>query len=487
MKRLEWYPFLFALHPIVYTYAQLDKTFSISSVLIVTIVILTLTLLLHVVLGRFYDGDASDITISVFWVWLFSYSSFRILVQTALAQVADKILIPVWVLILVVACTFILRKQNIRRNTIQFFTVLGILMVLIGLWPRAKDARTEFKASAVISAGSMSPTSSGATDSMPNIYYLLLDSYPSPKVLNQVAGIADSELVNFLLAKGFQIPDNSYCNYPYTLPSLSSTLNMQYLPMVSRGGNKWDIDCNPNSLETAIRENLVLRFLKSRGYKFVDLSIWNFGSESDYTYEHNYYVDRFVMELLHRTAIAKPIIENIIVGFEERKDDKLKLEALAEVRKLKGPIFAYVHLYSTHEPYVLDERGDKVPLLTRILEAASDRVLFEKQMRFVNTQAHMAIEELLRDSGRPPVIIVQGDHGPQIAGESKKLRMGMFSAFYLPGPKRVQLPSTLSPVNNFRIILDNYFDTQLELLPNKNYYPLLSGGFIEASDSLTNK
>ena len=483
MRRLRFYPFLFALHPLVYVYCQIDEAFSVVTVVLVGLAVLALTELMIIVLRRYFDSDSSDISVSVFWIWLFSYSSFRVLVYGENVMLSEKFLIPIWIAIAAVSWWLILRKRKWSPNVNQFLNILGGMFLLIALWPHAKDPRKDFTPIQVVSLESASRGTAQPPDTLPNIYYILMDAYPAPSVLKRQTGIDDSGFTSFLREKRFLIADPSFSNYSYTLASLSSTLNMQYLPMASVQGINWQIDCNPKSLERSIRNNLVMRFLRSRGYKFVDLSIWDFGAENDYQYVHNYYVDRFVMELLHRTIISAPIIDNVIVGLEERLDDRLKLGALDSVSRLKGPLFIYMHLYSTHEPYVVDEQGKKFPLISRILQSRSDRASFEKQFRFVTYQAREAIEKILKGSSRPPIIIVQGDHGPPIAGDSKQLRMGMIEAFFLPGGRGIDLPPRISPVNNFRFILNNYFGAGLGLLENRHFTPT-GMVFEDVSDSI---
>jgi hypothetical protein len=47
--------------------------------------------------------------------------------------------------------------------------------------------------------------------------------------------------------------------------------------------------------------------------------------------------------------------------------------------------------------------------------------------------------------------------------------MGILNAIYLPdGDARVLYPS-ISPVNTFRVVFNQYFGTDLELLPDRSY------------------
>jgi hypothetical protein len=63
------------------------------------------------------------------------------------------------------------------------------------------------------------------------------------------------------------------------------------------------------------------------------------------------------------------------------------------------------------------------------------------------------------------VIIIQGDHA--LAGA--KDRFGILNAYYLPGINKDILYPTISPVNSFRIVFNQYFGAKLPLLPDRSY------------------
>jgi hypothetical protein len=84
---------------------------------------------------------------------------------------------------------------------------------------------------------------------------------------------------------------------------------------------------------------------------------------------------------------------------------------------------------------------------------------------------------LLAESSQPPVIIVQGDHGPgsllNWRSPSRTClweRTGILNAYYLPeGGKNLLYPA-ITPVNSFRVVLNAYFGANLQMLPNRTYF-----------------
>jgi hypothetical protein len=487
VKRIQPYAFLFAIQPLVVTYFQIDKSFSLLSVFLVAVGSLAVTVALHFILRRVVDGDRASIAIGSMWIWFFSYSSFRSLVFAVHGPTREMVLILSWILLFVGCCWLVLKKTPVPQQVNRFFTIFAILLLVLGLIPSAKVVRADFKPSAVVSRTDSTAVRNPDVP-RPDIYFVLVDSYPSSRALKEVLGIDNSTFIKSLQARGFSVATESHSNYPFTLLSLSSTLNMQYLPMSPAPNNQAGLACNVRSVENAVGDNLVIGYLRSRGYSFVDLSIWgNLERKSDYQYTSNYYVDRFLMELAHKTILSRPIIENVVVGLEERYDDYLKMRALEEVPALKGPKFVYVHLYATHEPYVIDEFGQKLPLTRRIFQSMSDKDLFQKQFWATTHQVERVVDAILRGSKTPPAIIVQGDHGPPVVGESRDLRTSILNAFFLPGVADVRLPQDCSPVNSFRFLFNTYFDARLDFLENKHYAPGQTPGLFEDVSALFRK
>jgi hypothetical protein len=93
---------------------------------------------------------------------------------------------------------------------------------------------------------------------------------------------------------------------------------------------------------------------------------------------------------------------------------------------------------------------------------------YAAQVRHVNRLVEETVSAILARSASPPVIIIQGDHGP---GRSSNLdRHKILNAYYLPGVPSEQLYPSISPVNSFRLVFDVYFDAGLGRLEDRSYY-----------------
>jgi hypothetical protein len=77
------------------------------------------------------------------------------------------------------------------------------------------------------------------------------------------------------------------------------------------------------------------------------------------------------------------------------------------------------------------------------------------------------VESIIKNSSIPPIIIIQGDHGPSHFDETT--RMGILNAYYFPEAQPALHPS-ITPVNSFRVLFNTYFGTEFNLLKDTSYY-----------------
>jgi len=87
---------------------------------------------------------------------------------------------------------------------------------------------------------------------------------------------------------------------------------------------------------------------------------------------------------------------------------------------------------------------------------------------YISSQMAQIIPRLIANSATPPIIVIQGDHGPTVAS-SPRSRMSNLNAYYLPGVDASIYPS-ITPVNTFRVIFNKYFGQNLELLDDVSLY-----------------
>jgi hypothetical protein len=92
---------------------------------------------------------------------------------------------------------------------------------------------------------------------------------------------------------------------------------------------------------------------------------------------------------------------------------------------------------------------------------------YHSQVLALNQLVLKMVDNILEQSERPPVILLQGDHG---TGSGMRDRMSNLSAYYLPDGGEAALYPTITPVNSFRVIFRTYFGADLPLLEDHTYF-----------------
>ena len=99
-------------------------------------------------------------------------------------------------------------------------------------------------------------------NSLPNIYYIILDGYGRTDILTRYYDFNNNALDEYLIEKGFFISSASESNYPHTVLSLASSLNMIYLDdLASQMGKNSN---NPVPIIQLIQTNQIIESLINR-------------------------------------------------------------------------------------------------------------------------------------------------------------------------------------------------------------------------------
>ena len=326
----------------------------------------------------------------------------------------------------------------------------------------------------------------------PDIYYIVLDGYARSDILEELFEFDNSEFVRYLQERGFIVPSSSHSNYPATPLSIASTLNMDYIqslaPALGQTPQRW-------LMAPFIDHSRIRSFLESQNYKTISIS-------TNWTITDNVTTDRY----LHPLPVMLTDFEGFVMDMtplgslgplvsrfaslpdpeSHRKVIQYNFTTLAGLSETPGPKSIFAHIISPHPPFVFDRDGN--PLDSKHSFTFQDanefpgsleeyRHRYTEQVRFVNQQLRETIDAILSQSATPPIIILQADHGSGMLTDLNSLentcireRFSPFAAYYLPGLERGVIPSDISTVNLFRIILNEYFGAQLPLLENRQYF-----------------
>jgi len=445
------------------------------------------------------DRVKGAIFASIFTVLFFSYGSAHYLLAkwNAPSYLAilknDYSLLPVWLAIMAVSFFLIARTSKNLLALAKFFLAVSFFSVLIPL-PVIANYEIQRIENGIESASSLPKANLSGTKDLPDIYYLLPDSYSASSVIKKYFGYDNGQFVDYLQKKGFYVPSYPTSNYPKTFLSLASTLNMEYLDGLSKYKNSSD----QTITAPLIKNNTAMLFLQGLGYKYYQLGSWwdptNINPNADANFiienEHTANIGDFNSAIIKSTML-QPVASRLLAGVSIGVSDEDKrarilyqFDKLPQVAKLTGPKFVFAHIIAPHEPYVFGPNCELIGSKDR--QGKTDEQNYDAQVSCINIKLESTIDSILsdyKDPKRQPVILIQSDEGApflrnrttptdswgKASDDLLRQKFPIFSAYYLPGLAKPPLYPTVSNVNAFREIFDAYFGTNLAILPDKNY------------------
>ena len=397
-----------------------------------------------------------------------------------------KTFIPLLLILFVLFVYKVHRSKQLTRTTL-FLNLLFLLYIVIDaiswLSPGGKKTgifRTELKPAGQTSG------------KRPNIYYILLDCYPSPGYQQEMLGIANHYLDSNLSSKGFYVVKDARSNYSNTAFSMASTLGLHYLTNLDTV-NRMDA-YHYNRSMAIVKKSPFIKMIRSSGYSIYNLSIFDMADQpairKDYFLSasgtqllfYNTMWSCFKRDLLwqinqvNKKLAAEKKIKESKKFFAPQKVYNLRLlDSLSKFQPVDNdnqPFFLYAHLKMPHFPYFFDENGDPYPDEAIYTDSLiTDKKKFTGYIRYTDQKARELIDTILKRSGGNDIIILQSDHSIADMDWSRKNdAFRNYSAFYFPDKDYRQLYAGMSNVNTFRVILNKYFGQQLPLLPDKSFY-----------------
>ncbi|MGD2206213.1 MAG: sulfatase-like hydrolase/transferase [Anaerolineae bacterium] len=405
-----------------------------------------------------------------------------------------SILMIVWTIILVVGAALVVRAKRGLEETTKILNVMALVLVLISVFNiavyevRAGIAR---QAEDTIEPIETPEASSPVVEALPNIYYIILDGYARADILQELYHYDNAEFLDFLEQKGFFIADKSRANYAHTVLSLASSLNLQYLDEQAVRIGLDSKDRQP--FGELIRDSVVLRFLKDRGYTIVSFPTGYSPTDlqdADIYLGSGQSLNELEIGLLVSTPIPWLLIKQSDFNPYAPRAHSIRytLDHLPDTVELPSPHFVFAHVLGPHPPFVFDQQGNQIVPEgefnlgegSHFLETNTrDQYLtgYTNQLIFVNERVKAVLNDLLARSGRPAVVILQADHGPgsRLDWDNPentyfKERLSILNAYLLPGQEAAGLYGEITPVNTFRLIFNRYFGTELELLEDRSYF-----------------
>jgi len=395
-----------------------------------------------------------------------------------------------WLALIAAAVVVAIRVRGRLGPLTTVLNGISAILVVITLLAIVPHLAGTVGASAV--EDTTTPTGGGAPAGAPetqrDIYYIVLDRYGSTKALRLGYRITDDSFPRWLTDHGFAVEAQSHANYVKTSLSLAATLRMDFLDDVAARMGRDSDDHQP--IFEILQDHPVGRFLQARGYRYVHIGSYYGPTTSSRIADENLSAatnSDFVTALYDYSAIPAlarrlGLSDAAAVRERHRVNALYDFDALERVPSEPGPKFVFAHILMPHPPYVFRADGTFVPD-----ETPTGGATFATQLAYTNRRMEAILEPLLAlPEAQRPIIIIQADEGPYpsryardtlgfdwstATADELEIKYGILNAMYLPGlPSGATLPyPTISSVNTFRLLFDDYFGADLPLLPDRSF------------------
>lgn len=506
-------PFLVSLYAVLFLFVQNQHEYRTNVLFTPLLVSLIFSsIVFGVVLLIFRKlAPAALLSSAIIFVCL-SYGRFIEILKDAPLKIGSYEISPeTIVLSLAAAFVFVaifvcIKYRKKLKKAAQIVTLLFLLLIGIQVFQivsfELQSGRVEKK---TVPVQKIQTNKSAQTKGEPDIYYFIFDRYAGPTSTAEQYGFDNSPFYTYLEDKGFYVAKNSRTNYPKTFLSLGSSLNMEYLDFLTKetkGGASKD-----ESIVTPYIENSkVLKFLKNKGYTFVNVGSWWTPTKKNKNADYSFYptfkeyggADEFTTGF-YNTTIAAQLLKLVLRNPEDVSSDPsnnshrqaalYQFKAFEQVPSIKGPKFVFTHILLPHDPFVFDKNCN--PISEKIVKQNTHQVNYINQLQCANIHIKQIIDQILKESKTPPVIVLQSDEGPfpmnvsipekQGWGSAKttslREKFPILNAYYFPETEETAVENrlnaapydTITPVNSFRVLFNKYFKTNMELLEDKSY------------------
>ena len=475
---VPWYPILFGAYPVLALLAFNAGQIKVEAGWRPLLICVGLAVLLYFLLKLILRGLKRAAFLSTLWMALFfSYGHIHILLTEKLKDFDfTPWLLLAWLVLAILAAVWAIKKPPSSALALNVIALGLVISVLVQIDPNIRGRGAH-------SLGAENAPVQDLTrpQNPPDVYYFILDSYGRADLLEQAYGYDNSAFIEGLQARGFYVAECSQSNYVRTEISVASSLNMSYLqgldpafvPDSTRRRVLWD----------SFKHNAARYNFESMGYKTIAFATgfaWNELEDADVFYTPPPFAAGMTeFEVLFmQTTLAREIQElgwvdaDEIMGQNFRDRTLLVFDRMDDIARMPEPTFAYVHVISPHPPFVFGPNGEHTyppDFWNEDREYPPDLYAkgYQNQLTFLNKKVLEAMDTLLAESDTPPIIILQGDHGPWLQPRNK--RFHILNAYYLP-ENADQLYPTISPVNTFRLVFNSYFGGKYDMLDDLTYF-----------------
>ena len=490
MKKILSYlhPFLFAIYPI-FELRNYNITYVDSATLVRPVLLSLLATAVIWAITRLFtrEWQKSGIIVTLIVVLFFTYGHVFIQIESTFREmIRHRYLILIFAAVFLLSCWFVFWRMKKTDTLINFLTAVGTFLAVISVGRSIQHDYSVYQSAREIHEAMdayREDASSSNGGERPDIFLILLDAHTSAYALQKYFHYDESAFIKQLRDMGFYVAECAQSNYPVTRLSVTSTFYANY---------------HQEPTLYPLYSSLAIETLRLQGYRiitFENRSNGHFDFAEDLRLSRNQILtgkidlagglSEFEFQLLE-TSFARIIfdIPQLIPSFDLAKQKETEYYEhyqqtffiLNELKRLpsdvEGPKFVFAHFLVPHPPFIFTQQGD-------FYWNDDDVDGYVSNIQFIDQRIIDSIKEIIATSKTPPVIILMGDHGasgvPKL--ETPESRMSILNAYYTSDAAKEHLYPSITPVNSFRVVFNNYFGTDYPLLEDVAYHTGRPGDF----------
>lgn len=258
-----------------------------------------------------------------------------------------------------------------------------------------------------------------------DILFLVLDGYTSPWILERDFGLDMSDTVDFLEDQGFEVPEAAWSNYTYTINSVPSLLEMNYVALDGDAFGRGPDDQAGRQVVSG--DAGLMKWLADLGYRITKFeSGWEDDrcGSVDKCFRASRTVGLTNWILLLRTPLRSIVSAERLHPYPAAAVSTLNElpDVVREASSNGTPDFILAHVVSPHSPYALSgecevrEKGIAVSGRPTTHDSAlmAERDGYVGQVNCLN-QHLVELARLISSTGM--TVLITGDHGSAIRGQ----------------------------------------------------------------------
>ena len=305
LKKINQYkyillPFLMPIFPILFLYQ--NNIFEVEGRQIIAPIIITtlINIFLFFILRIKYKRNKTAIILIGFWFIIYFYSNFYIGVQNIFGPnfFMIRYIILIWIILITLFVYCLLQKEIFVNKIIFVSSIFLLIITFISLFKILTGNYSKYSINYKKTKNKIYLFNK--KKEYRDIYFIILDGYPSNKTLINNFSFNNSFFIKNLERHKFHVFQNTRSNYTVTFLSIASLLNMEYINYLTNKENISGIDIRPANY--LISNSKVVSFLKEKKYKIINLSSgWgatDILENADLNIKYNKYIDDFSFILI---------------------------------------------------------------------------------------------------------------------------------------------------------------------------------------------